>query len=78
MVYNLTSENNTMTLLYLYLGSGWWKEKKRAWFLLFAHVCNYPLLNTCSGNSGRGRGHTYPQYDILFSKYATIVVCSEE
>ena len=36
MVYNLTSENNTMTLLYLYSGSGWWKEKKKS---LVSTVC---------------------------------------
>ena len=36
----------------LYPGS-WWAER-RAWYLLFTHSRNYPLLNTCSGNSGRG------------------------
>ena len=28
--------------------------EKRAWYLLFVHARNYPLLNTCSGKSGRG------------------------
>ena len=29
-------------------------REKRAWYLLFAHARNYPLLNTCLGQSGRG------------------------
>ena len=28
------------------------RGEKRAWYLLFAHAHNYPLLNTCSGKSG--------------------------
>ena len=35
--------------------------KKRAWYPLFAHVLNYPLLSMCSGNSGRGTRNTYPR-----------------
>ena len=35
--------------------------EKRAWYLLFAHARNYPLLNTCLDKSGRGRRNTYPR-----------------
>ena len=38
----------------------WWAERKRAWYLPFAHAYNYPLLNTCLGKSGRGTRNTYP------------------
>ena len=34
--------------------------EKRAWYPLFAHALNHPLLSTCSGNSGRGTRNTYP------------------
>jgi len=44
----------------LYPGS-WWAERERAWYLLFAHARNYPLLNTCLGKSGRGTRNTYPR-----------------
>ena len=55
---------------------------KRAWYLLFAHAHNYPLLNTCLGKSERGTRNTFPcewWWDICkFTKYTCIVACSEE
>ena len=46
--------------LALYPGS-WWAERSRAWYLLFAHEYNYPLLNTCLGKNGKGTSNTYPR-----------------
>ena len=40
--------------LVMYPGS-WW----RPWYLLLAHAHNYPLLNTCLRNNGRGTHNTY-------------------
>jgi len=54
MIRMSSSEHHTGTvhhsLVPRLLGGG----EKRAWYLLFAHVHNYPLLNTCSGKSWRG------------------------
>ena len=48
-----------------YPGS-WWAERKRAWYLLFAHARNYPLLNTCLAKSGRGTRNTYPRDSVTY------------
>ena len=57
-----------------YPGS-WWAERKRAWYLLFAHARNYALMNTCSGKSGRGTRNTYHVIGSVTysSKYTSIV-----
>ena len=57
-----------------YPGS-WWAGRKRAWYLLFAHARNYPLLNTCSDKGGRRMCNTYPRdwyCDVQFSKYSNV------
>ena len=56
------------------LGGG----EKRAWYLLFAHARKYPLLNTCSGKSGRGMRILIHVIDIVTYKFILIVACSEE
>ena len=64
----------------LYPGS-WWAERERAWYLLFAHVRNYPLLNTCLAKRGRGTCiliHVIDSVTYKFIKYTCTVECSEE
>ena len=41
-----------------YPGS-WWAERKS--LVSTVHTCNYLLLNTCLGKSGRGTRNTYPR-----------------
>ena len=65
------------------MGSGDETREKRPWYLLFAHARNHPLLNTCtrSGKSGRGTRiliHVIVTVTYKFSKYISIVACSEE
>ena len=33
--------------------------EKRARYIVFVHTHNYPLLNTCSSNSGKGTCNTH-------------------
>ena len=43
--------------------------EKRARYPLFAHALNYPLLSTCSGNSGRGTHviHIHVIYSVTYN-----------
>ena len=46
--------------------------RKRAWYLLFVHVGNYPQLNICSSNSGGDctiRIHVIDSVTCCFNKY---------
>ena len=52
----------------------WWVERERAWYLLFTHARKYPLLNTCSGKSGRGTRILIHVIDSVTYNLANILV----
>ena len=72
-IIQINQQNVVCDSLASYPGS-WWAERKRAWYLLLAHACNYPLLNTCLAKSGRG---TRILIHVII-KYTCTVECSEE
>ena len=50
--------------------------EKRAWYLLFAHARNYPLLNTCLDKSGRGRRILIHVIDSVTHKFYQVYLYS--
>ena len=51
--------------------------QKKAWYSLFAHARNYPLLDTWLGGEWVMLIHVIYSVTYYFSKYTSIVACSE-